>query len=171
MDIVKRFLFDRLGRFLVCCLLGVLGVYLFFETFNIRGFLNAEPIIEDTYNYSVYIELFFLLPMMIIVCIKNIIGFFGICIDFFFGKTKTKIVKGVDKSYKEYSDSYSTTKKKNVFAYYKWKVKSSCGISYNVIIPKDVKGLIPRGKTKKQRFKITYYRFSKIVTNIEKINN
>ncbi len=158
MIVLKQFLRDRTPRFIVCWILLLGCSCLFYFEITDIGSVSV---------YTTHIKLLVLCPCVCLLCLKNILHFLGICLDVMTLKTKTVTAMNVQKPYITESDSYSRTHKKNLFEYCKWKVKSPRGIRYYVLIPKDVNRFHINKKNKNQQYMITYYRFSKIVTNIK----
>ena len=83
-------------------------------------------------------------------------------------KKKTTItVKGCGKPELQLFDTYKTGTEINNDSYFYWKAKDNSDKRYRFIIFREENNL--KGKTMKHSYNVTCYKYSKVVTNIEKI--
>lgn len=150
-----------LSCFVVFCIIYIYPICLYSVcelVFNDNGvFSSGRNFLDDL------IVVVFALPGSIPWCIR-IKEYICILLDIKSRKLMTCKVKGCGKPTVEFLDTLASRNQNDM--YYYWKAKDNLNKKYKFMIFKDVSGL--KGKTIKHSYNVTYYKYSKIVTSIEK---
>ncbi len=151
-----------------------LPVFIASTTFLVVGLILYPICLESVYNYYndlanvtltrfrssfKFVIMFF--PAMYLFWVPRFFRYIGVLLDIIKQKQVTVIVKGLNKP-----DAEAFDRRKEI--YFIWKTKDAKNKKYKFIVYGDVNTL--KGKTKKHFYKVTYYKYSKIVTGIEKLD-
>lgn len=157
----------KMGMFFLACFVILVIVYIYPICFyNIYKLL-----FDNTYSFDrnllddllvVLLAVPGLLPWCFI--IKEYIC---ILLDIKMKKKTTITVKGCGKPELQLFDTYKTGTEIKNDSYFYWKAKDNSDKRYRFIIFREENNL--KGKTMKHSYNVTCYKYSKVVTNIEKI--
>ena len=157
MDILKRFHKQKvfLGIFSVV----VVVLFILFYDDLVNEYNNMTPI---GYRYRQASGGIVSIPVVVIAyLIPNGVRYFFILLDMIFKKQKKIIITNTRKVS---PDIYGDSKD-----YYYWYAKDKRKIHHRFVVYNDVYSL--KAKKKTNTYEVTYFRFSKVVTEIKKVNS
>ena len=167
MDRLKVCRKKKTGMFLLSCFIVFCIIYIYpicFLSICKLLFLNGNSYLVDRNLLDDLIVVVFALPGSIPWCIR-IKEYFCILLDIKKQKKMTVRVRGCEKPSTETFDTYVPGNENNIYFY--WKAKDVSNKKYKFLLFKDLN--ILKGKTTKHNYVVTCYKYSKIITSIEKM--
>ncbi len=155
--------------FLLVCVVALGTLYIYPECFSYVYALfvhNTYPVDRNLLDDLKFLVLVILAIPLWLVLIKEYIC---VLLDIKKNEQMTVKVKGMGKPELNFFDTHIPGSNRKEDIYYYWKAIDSVGKKYKFIVFSEENNL--KGKTIKHSYNVTFYKYSKIVTNIEKDNS